>query len=394
MEGVGRLLAAGLLLALSAGAQDRLVGQGFEHFYNLEYPQALAAFEQAVAEDPSSPELYNHVAMALVFEEMLRGGALESELVTGNNPFLRRARLNPSPEVEKRFFDIVGRAMALAQERLQRDPEDTGALYALGISYGLRANWNFLVRKSWRDALRDATTGRKLHNQVTAKDPSNVDARLTQGLHDYIVGSLSFAWRMLGFVAGIRGDRVKGIGTIQDVACRGKRNRVDAEIFLCALYRREGKPREALPLLDDLLKRFPRNYLLRFEQSQMYSQMGDKDRAMGAIRIIAEMKRRRSPGYAAVPWEKIWYSFGNIEFWYRNYPKAIEDLRKVTSSAGEVDLNTGALAWLRTGQSHDMLGQRAQALDAYGKAVAFAPQADAAREARGYLASPYRRERR
>lgn len=392
---MGRLMAAGLLLALAGnGAGNRLVEQGFDHFYNLEYPQALAAFEQALRKEPDAPELHNHVAMALVFQEMLRGGALESELVTGNNPFLRRAKLNPSPETEKRFFDTIARAMALADGQLARNPKDTEALYAKGIALGLRANWNFLVRKAWRDALKDATAGRKLHNQVTALDPADVDARLTQGLHDYVVGSLPFAYRVLGFLAGIRGDREKGMRTIQEVARAGDRNRVDAEVFLCALYRREGKPREALPLLDDLLRRFPRNYLLRFEQSQMYSQIGDKKNAIGAIEKIAALKRRGAPGYAAVSQEKIWYHLGNIEFWYRNYEKALEHLGKVTSSEGELELHIGSLAWLRTGQSHDMLQQRSQAIAAYGKAAAFAPQADAAREARRYLSSPYRRENR
>lgn len=387
-----RRFAAVLLLALSAGAEDRLVRKGFDHFYNLEYPQALAAFEQALRNEPDSPEMHNHVAMAIVFQEMLRGGALESELVTGNNPFLRRPKLNPDPLTEKRFFDTIARAIALADERLLRNPRDTRALYAKGISLGLRGNWNFLVRKAWRDALKDATAGRKLHNQVTALDPSDIDARLTQGLHDYIVGSLPFTYRLLGFLAGIRGDRERGIRTIQEVARAGDRNRVDAEVFLCALYRREGKPREALPLLDDLLRRFPRNYLLRFEQSHMYSQIGDKKGAIGSIQAVAALKKRGAPGYSAIHQEKIWYQLGNIEFWYRDYESALEYLEKVTASKNELELNIGALAWLRTGQSHDMLKQRTQAIEAYGKAVAFAPQADAAREARRYLSSPYRRE--
>lgn len=384
-------VAASLLLALSMAAPTALVRKGFDHFYNLEYPQALAIFERALKADPDSPDLHNYVAMTLVFQEMLRGGALESELVSGNNPFLRRARLEPSPETEARFFETLDRAAALANQRLRADPKDTEALFALGITHGLRANWNFLVRKAWRDALREATTGRRLHNKITDIDPENVDARLMQGLHDYVVGSLPWTWRMLGFLVGIRGDREKGIKTIEEVAANGDRNRVDAEIFLCALYRRERKPRLALPLLEDLIARFPRNYLLRFEQSEMYSAIGDKQHAIGAIRTIARLKKRGSPGFVHVPWEKIDYHLGNIEFWYRDYAAALEHLAKVTASEEEVDLNTGVLAWLRTGQCHDMLGERAEAVEAYKKALEFAPQADAAREARRYLSSPYRR---
>ena len=73
-----------------------MVERGFDHFYNLEYDQAIADFQEAIAHDPTSPDLHNHLAQTLVFREMYRDGALESELVSGNNSFLRRPKLNPS----------------------------------------------------------------------------------------------------------------------------------------------------------------------------------------------------------------------------------------------------------------------------------------------------------
>jgi tetratricopeptide (TPR) repeat protein len=192
---------------------------------------------------------------------------------------------------------------------------------------------------------------------------------------------------------GFHGDKAKGLRTIQDVAARGNINRVDAEIFLCALYRRERQPRLAIPLLEDLLRRFPRNYLLRFEEAEMYGATGDKRNALGAVDKVIDLKKGNAPGYARVAWEKIWYEMGNIQFWYNDLAPALENLKKVTASAQELDLNTGALAWLRSGQIYDMTQRRAQALEAYKKAIAFAPQADAARESRRYLATPYRREK-
>jgi tetratricopeptide (TPR) repeat protein len=295
--------------------------------------------------------------------------------------------------VRERFLSEVRKAMDLAQARIAANPRDAAALYSMGISYGLRSNYFFLVEKSWKRSLDDATSARKLHNKVSEIDPSNVDARLVQGLHDYLVGSLPLGWRMVGFLVGFHGDKAKGVRTIQDVAAHGTINRVDAEIFLCALYRRERRPREAIPLLDDLLIRFPRNFLLRFEQAEMYGAIGDKNNALGAMEKVSDLKRGNAPGYARVPWEKIWYEMGNIEFWYNDFPQALANLKKVTSSKEELDLNTGALAWLRTGQIYDMTKQRPLALEAYRKAIAFAPEADAARQSRGYLSTPYKRDR-
>ena len=49
------------------------------------------------------------------------------------------------------------------------------------------------------------------------------------------------------------------------------------------------------------------------------------------------------------------------------------------------------MVYLRMGQIYDMQHRRAEALDAYRKAIAYAPQADAAGEARKYLGTPYKR---
>src|ERR1039457_5999759 len=287
------MLKLALLLALIAsplGGQQPLIDEGYAHFYNLEFDQAIAVFENGIAQNPGLPELHNHLAQTLIFREMLRNGSLESELVSGSNSFLRRARLNPAPETEKRILDEIAKAMALADARLKQNPKDTAAMYASGIAFGLRSNYFWVVKKAWHDSLRDATAARKLHNRISELEPNNVDARLVQGLHDYIVGSLPLGYKMLGFLIGIHGDKEKGIRTVQDVAKNGKLNRVDAEVFLCALYRRENQSKLAVPLVQDLIRRYPRNYLFRMELGQMYSQSGDGVRGLQALEEVARLR--------------------------------------------------------------------------------------------------------
>jgi tetratricopeptide (TPR) repeat protein len=388
------MLKLALLLALVAsplGGQQSLVDAGFTDFYNLDYDQAIAVFEKAIARNPGQPDLHNHLAQTLIFREMYRDGALESELVSGNNSFLRRPKLNPTPETEKRILDEIAKAMALADARLKQNPRDTAAMYASGIAYGLRANYYWVVKKAWHDSLKDATTARKLHNRISELEPNNVDARLVQGLHDYVVGSLPWAYKMLGFLIGMRGDKEKGIRTVQDVARNGNQDRVEAEVFLCALYRRENQSRLAVPLVQDLIRRYPRNYLLRMELGQMYSQAGDGARGLQALEEVARLKRSHAPGFDRVPWEKIYYQEGSIEFWYNDLDRSLENMKKVTDASEEVDLNTGVQALLRMGQIYDMKQRRAEAIAAYQKAIAYAPQAEAAQESRKYLQTPYRR---
>ena len=57
-------------------------------------------------------------------------------------------------------------------------------------------------------------------------------------------------------------------------------------------------------------------------------------------------------------------------------------MKKVTAAADDVDLNTGVQAWLRMGQIYDMKQRRAEAVAAYKKAIAYAPEAEAAQESK------------
>ncbi|MBK7926686.1 MAG: tetratricopeptide repeat protein [Bryobacterales bacterium] len=386
----GWVICAVLSLRLGV-AEPSLERRGFDHFYNLEFDEAISTFEKAVAAEPASPDARNHLAQSILYREMLKAGALESELVSGGNAFLRREKMNPSAEDQRRFDEAIARAMSLAQAVLQAKPDDLESLHALGISYGLRANYNFLVRKAWMDSLRDATQSRKYHHRITELDPTYVDALLVQGVHDYIVGNLPWHYKMLGFLVGFRGDREKGIRTLETVAAKGNRTRDDAAILLAVVYRRERKFGPAIALLDRLIPKYPRNYLLRLELAQMHSDNGNGEAALRAIAEVEKLKIEATPGFARLPVEKILYYRGTVKFWYRDYPGAIADLQRVTTRAGELDPNTGVTAWMRLGQAHDLRGEREKALECYRRAVAYAPESGVARECQSYLRRPFRR---
>ncbi|MBM3793789.1 MAG: DUF3808 domain-containing protein [Acidobacteria bacterium] len=383
---------AALAMAVLPGLEPE-ARLGFDHFYNLEFDEAVTVFRAQIARDASAPHLRNHLAQAILYRELLKAGALETELVTGGNAFLRRARMNPSKQDEAEFDGAIAEAIRLAQAKLTQSPGDVGAAYALGVSYGLRGNYNFLVRKAWIDALRDATQCRKLHNRVTEVDASLVDARMTQGVHDYIAGSLSWTYRMLGFLVGFHGDREQGIRTVERVWRDGNLNKPDAAVLLATVYRRERRAADAVKVLNWLIAQYPRNYLFWFELAQMHSDLGDKDRALAAIAEVEKLKRSAASSrvIAALPVEKVLYFRATVQFWYRDFDAAAANFERVTARAADLDPNTGVTAWMRLGQTYDLLGKREQAVTAYRQAVAYAPGSDRARESEGYLRKPYRR---
>ncbi|HKD06138.1 MAG TPA: tetratricopeptide repeat protein [Bryobacteraceae bacterium] len=371
-----------------------LMEEAYDASYNLDYDVSLALYEKALAADPQNPELHSYVAYTLLYRELLRDGALDSEMVTGNNSFVRRARMEPPPDVEKRFLAETAETLRLCQQRLATNPRDAQAMHMMAVALGQRANWGFLVRKTWMASLSDSSKAHKLDTQATQIDPNFLDARLIQGVYDYIIGSLPWSMRTLGFVAGYHGDKQRGIHTIEEVAQKGHANKVDAEVVLCALYRREGHTQRAIALVQQLSNRFPRNYLLRFELAQMYGAAGQRKRALDTLADIAQRKRDNVPGYTRVPWEKIYYETGNLQFWFDDLDDALASLQKATASAGqlnELDLNTGALALMRQGQIYDLQNRHNLAVPVYRQVVQLAPEAEAARESQHYISSPYRR---
>lgn len=392
MRGPGFVLSLLLLLCpfRDAAAQD--ITPGYQHFYNLDFDLALAEFERQAATSPGNPQVWNHIAHTILYAEMLRNGALESEMVTGTNSFLRREGLTPSPANAQKFADSVARSISICEERLRANPSDKEALYALGVAHGLKANYDFLVKKAWTDALSSASKARKHHEKAFEIDPEFIDALLVQGVHQYVVGSLPRTLRFIGFFIGFRGDRTKGIEMLKRVEIYGKENRVDAQIVLATIYRRERRPAEAIPLLSTLSDRFPRNYLLPLEMVQMYADLGDKTRALQVLDQIEQKRVQNKDGFDRLPRERVAYARGNFLFWYQDFEAALQSMKVATAGVARLNLATAALAWMRLGQIHDMLGQRKDAVSAYGKAIELAPKSEIAKESKGYQSKPYRRK--
>ena len=116
--------------------------------------------------------------------------------------FSTKKRAEPlDPKVHDRVNELTDQSLALSQARLDKNPNDVDALYARGITRGLRATYMGMGEKAWFAALRSAVSARHDHERVLELDPKYVDAKLLVGTDLYIVGSLELA----GQGRGVRG---------------------------------------------------------------------------------------------------------------------------------------------------------------------------------------------
>jgi len=66
---------------------------------------------------------------------------------------------------------------------------------------------------------------------------------------------------MLGFLVGFHGDKEKGIRTVEEVSQKAKTTGPTPRCCSAHFTGAKEKPKKALPLLEDLIRRFPRNNL-------------------------------------------------------------------------------------------------------------------------------------
>jgi tetratricopeptide (TPR) repeat protein len=178
---------------------------------------------------------------------------------------------------------------------------------------------------------------------------------------------------------------------LKTVAQNGRYNRYDAEALLSAIYRREKRPAEAIALLQDLIRTFPRDYLLHGELAQMYGDMGDRAKAMAAVDQTDELRRAKAPGFERYPEAQIQYARGGLMVQFNDLDKALDEMRQATANARTLDTPSAGNAWLRLGQIYDMKGQRPLAIAAYKETMRIAPDTDAAEQAKGYVFWRYKK---
>jgi len=380
-------MALSLALPLAAATP---ADKGFEHFYNLEYENAISSFRAEMAAQPMEPAGHNHLAQAILYRSLFESGILEESLISGDDPILsviRQPKLVLSPEADREFNHAIQRAISLSEQRLKVEPGDSSAMFLLGVSHAIRANYKFLVKKAWLSALRDSNAGRRLHNKIFEQSPSNIDATMLQGLQDYAVASLPASLRFFGTIVGMHGDKERGLRTLTDVATKGSNSRIDAQILLAVLHRREKNPAQSVQLLQSLQEAFPRNYL--FPLAGIYSNLDAGDNH-GAWTSLARLEKMHKGGLSSVTPAKLTFARGLIQMRSGNLDAALASFNSVVHASGRYDHLPLARALVHLGYTHDLRGERKEALLAYQKAIDVAPETRYSRVSERHLNHPYK----
>ena len=242
---------------------------GFRLLYELKPEEARAQFEAWQKSHPEDPLGSAAEAAAYLFEECYRQGVLTSEFFLDDKRFLGKVPLKPDPRLRAAFFAADKQAQELAQKRLQTNPGDTNALFAMTLSLGMQADYASLIDKRQVESLKMIKDADRYADKLLAVAPDAADAYLTLGTANYIIGSLpGYKKFFLGF-SGIHGDKKVGIQQLEIAAERGHYLRPFAKIMLALAALREKNPEVARTQLTELVAEFPDNPLFASELAKL-----------------------------------------------------------------------------------------------------------------------------
>lgn len=276
LAGAIAAVALGVSAAQASSQQDRAgisrapeIDAGFQLLYNLKLAEARAQFAAWQKAHPEDPLGDASEAASYLFEECYQQDVLTSEFFLDDKRFLGKVALTPDPELRRAFFAAVQRAQNLAASRLEADPNDADALFAMTLSLGLQADYASLIDMEQRESLRMLGEADQFAKRLLEIAPDAADAYLTLGLANYIIGSLPWHKRFFLRFSGVSGDKSGGIRQLEIAAARGRYLRPFAKILLALVALREKQPELARTQLAELVAEFPDNPLFARELAKL-----------------------------------------------------------------------------------------------------------------------------
>lgn len=259
-------LAAAIVLLAAAPldaspASRKLTADALLDAYNLEFALCYARLEDAVRVDPADPAPVRGIAAVTWMEILFSQGAATFEAFTGQASKKDVVRPVPPPALAARFKSQIARALHLAEARLA-SPGDADAHYQMGATTALSAIYYATVEGRTTGGLGEGRRAVKEMDLALELAPGKRETGLVLGLSEYTISTLSFGYRFLAGIVGLRGDRADALERLEEAAQPGTETEADALLVLMVVYNRQGNQAKAAERLARLQARFPRNRLL------------------------------------------------------------------------------------------------------------------------------------
>jgi len=381
---------------------EALRKSGLEALYNIDYDKALKDFKEIATLYPNHPGGSQLLAARLWIKTLYESRRLQSSLY-GSQSFYTNGDDKVDPKVLDEFRALTREAKRLSEAKLKQDPKNIEAMDFLANTEGLKASFAEAVERRHYAALRDGNDAVSLHRNILKMDPKYIDAQLTIGLYEYVVGSLPLPIKLIAGVTGYRGSKKRGLAMLEQVAKEGRWAQDDAKTVLVLLYTREKRFAEVLTLTRELSAKYPRNYLFRLEAADALVSLAavkrrEKDIA-GAVQAEKEafatfdelLRDRNARDAAARALDLIHFKYGEVLFMAGQNDRAAKEFL-TTTKVDKAEPGLVTMAHLYAARAYDVSGKRDEAVTQYKEVLARPNVYDAHEEARKGLKQAYKAE--
>jgi hypothetical protein len=254
--------------ARTASVEDKL-SQSYSATYNLKFPEAFKAADEARAMAQDDPLPFIAQAWAVFYRELDRLHVIRSEMFTKDDTFNNRTSYSWDAANKAAFDAALDRAEKLAQDRLNRDQNDVRALLALSLTNGLRGDDMGLFTRKDLKALSYVKAATDYAEKLLARAPDSYDAYVASGLGKYIIGRKAAPVRWVLRMGGYKGDEQEGMKELALAAERARYLAPFARLLVAFEDVRKNNPEEARRNLEQLHKQFPNNPLFLDELNKL-----------------------------------------------------------------------------------------------------------------------------
>ncbi len=231
---------------------DAALGHAYAAAYNLDHDEAVRELTALAKLKPDLPTTYRALASITWLRLLFSRGTVLVDEYLGRISKRDVQMAPPPPDMAADFSRYLSAAISRAEAQAMRHPRDGRALYDLSSALGLQASWSATVEGRMGRAFGAARRAYKTAEQASAVSPDDPDPRLILGTYRYVVSGMNLPTRMVAYMAGLDGDRARGLQMVEQAASSASPVRTEARFALILLYNRERRWDDALDVLAAL----------------------------------------------------------------------------------------------------------------------------------------------
>ncbi|MBK7629575.1 MAG: DUF3808 domain-containing protein [Ignavibacteriales bacterium] len=315
---------------------DKQIQVGLDKIYNFNWDAGFEAFNSIIKKNPDDPRGYHY--KSIIFLWYYLGNLNETNLDS--------------------FIYFSDKSLELANQKLT-DKTTADLKYLIGSIYYNKSiaearNGNYL-QALW------TSNQMKLNFEEAVKiKPDLYDAFLGLGLYNFALSQIPSTLEWAANLVGITADKELGLTYVNKSVQKGKLSKIDAQYYLSQLYSRVIVDHTAAKeLLNNLVRRYPKNLLFNFSLAWVEYELNDLTNAEKHLRFVINANDSLYPFVVS----NSNYFLGNVFFsrnqfdsakvYYQNYLKLSinDDYKGITN--------------LQLGLCYEISGNRKDAIKFY-----------------------------